>query len=413
MWPRELADVGHGIPREVQRDRTGRAGQAVHLGGIVDALEDRARAAGLREDAEARARVAVAPRGRLDHERAQRASAASMSTPRPRSLAVSESCSVTSSSLPGHATSSRAEISHRSRRRPRRRAARTSRAAPRRPRPCASRERLPSSPAARACTSTLPSAVASTGPASTRRPSTSAVIWQSTRVARAAADHVDRLDAAAADLLEPLEHEPVLAGERDEDAAHELARRLRRPLARAHAGLGDAPRHVAGAQQVLVVGVEQRHVIARGLRQAQQILVAVPSAASERRDSCSSQRPMTLRSRRVVPSTPRSLERLKRCASASSTGASSSTPSSDQVPLESTAELRSRSGAATNAEAVSWAATAHTGTAEPVVRQQRAERRPRLDELAEDPRAAARGVRSARPPSARCGRRAGRSSRPP
>ena len=91
-------------------------------------------------------------------------------------------------------------------------------------------------------------------------------------------------------------------------------RRRRRALARAHAGLGDAPRHVAGAQQVLVVGVEERHVVARGLGQAQQILVARarPRRASERRHSCSSQRPMTLRSRRVVPSTPRSLERLKR-----------------------------------------------------------------------------------------------------
>ena len=68
----ELAYVGHGVPGEVQRDRAGRARQAVHLGGVVDALEDRARTAGLGEDAEARAGVAVAPRGRLDHERAER-----------------------------------------------------------------------------------------------------------------------------------------------------------------------------------------------------------------------------------------------------------------------------------------------------------------------------------------------------
>ena len=40
-------------------------------------------------------------------------------------------------------------------------------------------DREPSSPAARACTSTLPRAVASTGPASTSRPVTSAVSWQS------------------------------------------------------------------------------------------------------------------------------------------------------------------------------------------------------------------------------------------
>ena len=57
----------------MQRDGAGRARQPVHLGGIVDALEDRARAPGLGEDAEARAGVAVPPRGRLDHERAERA----------------------------------------------------------------------------------------------------------------------------------------------------------------------------------------------------------------------------------------------------------------------------------------------------------------------------------------------------
>ena len=59
------------VPREVQRDRARGAGQAVDLGGVVDALEDVARAAGLREDAEARARVAVAPRGRLDRQLAR------------------------------------------------------------------------------------------------------------------------------------------------------------------------------------------------------------------------------------------------------------------------------------------------------------------------------------------------------
>ena len=74
MWPAQLAHVVDGVPREVQRDGARGARQAVHLGGVVDALEGRARPAGLREDAEARARVAVAPRGRLDHERAERAS---------------------------------------------------------------------------------------------------------------------------------------------------------------------------------------------------------------------------------------------------------------------------------------------------------------------------------------------------
>ena len=49
------------VPREVHRHRARRAGQAVDLGGVVDALEDVARAAGLREDAEARARSRRSP----------------------------------------------------------------------------------------------------------------------------------------------------------------------------------------------------------------------------------------------------------------------------------------------------------------------------------------------------------------
>jgi len=44
----------------------------VDLGGVVELVVDVARAAGLREDAEAGAGVAVAPGGRLDDERAER-----------------------------------------------------------------------------------------------------------------------------------------------------------------------------------------------------------------------------------------------------------------------------------------------------------------------------------------------------
>ena len=40
MCAAQLAVVVDGVPREVQRDRAGGAGQAVHLGGVVDALED-------------------------------------------------------------------------------------------------------------------------------------------------------------------------------------------------------------------------------------------------------------------------------------------------------------------------------------------------------------------------------------
>jgi len=69
----QRAVVVHRVPREVHRHRARRAGQPVHLGGVLDALEHVARAPGLLEGREAGARVAVAPRRRLDHERAERA----------------------------------------------------------------------------------------------------------------------------------------------------------------------------------------------------------------------------------------------------------------------------------------------------------------------------------------------------
>ncbi len=52
---------------------------------------------------------------------------------------------------------------------------------------------------------------------------------------------------------------------------------------------------------------------------------------------------MTFLSSRIVPSTPRSLV----SARSENTGSGSSSPSSDQVPDESTAACSSRSGAAT------------------------------------------------------------------
>ena len=62
---RQIVDL---IPREVQRDGRGRAGQPVHLGRVVDALEHVARPAGLLERRKARPGVAVAPRRGLDFE---------------------------------------------------------------------------------------------------------------------------------------------------------------------------------------------------------------------------------------------------------------------------------------------------------------------------------------------------------
>ena len=69
---------------------------------------------------------------------------------------------------------------------------------------------------------------------------------------------------------------------------------------------------------------------------------SVKPASQTRAHSCSSHRPMTFLSRRIVPSTPRSLV----SAGSENTGLGSSSPSSDQVPLDRIAECSSRSGVA-------------------------------------------------------------------
>ena len=174
----------------------------------------------------------------------------------------------------------------------------------------------PSSPAARAWTSTLPSAVASTGPASTAPAETSAVSWQSS--ALRAPPPITWIVATSRPVtcLEPLEHQPVLAGQRDEDAAHELARSTPAAAARRARTPGDPRRHVArraGSRRRRGRTAARR---ARRLGEAQQLARTSPRrvGSSARRHSCTSHRPITLRSRRVVPSTPRSLVRLKRRA---------------------------------------------------------------------------------------------------
>ena len=87
-----------------------------------------------------------------------------------------------------------------------------------------------------------------------------------------------------------------------------------------------------GRQEAVVVGIEERHVGARGGGEPVQLVVG--RVAPARRHSCTSHRPITLRSSRIVPSTPRSLVRLYSRAGAVSTGSSSSRPSSDHVPEE-------------------------------------------------------------------------------
>ena len=101
----------------------------------------------------------------------------------------------------------------------------------------------PSSPAARAWTSTLPSAVASTAPTTTSRPVTSAVSRHSSSLRTPPPIAWTHVIVAPGDGLEPLEHEAVLAGERDEDRARGLAAVARLALA----GCARRPRRSAPA----------------------------------------------------------------------------------------------------------------------------------------------------------------------
>src|SRR5207247_9095562 len=67
----QLGVVVDRVPRKVQGHRAGGAGEPVHLGGVVDALEDVSRAARLREGREAGSRIAIPPGRRLDDELAE------------------------------------------------------------------------------------------------------------------------------------------------------------------------------------------------------------------------------------------------------------------------------------------------------------------------------------------------------
>ena len=159
-------------------------------------------------------------------------------------------------------------------------------------------------PAARAWMTTLPSAVASTGPAITGRPVASAVSWQSRSFCEPPPTMWTTSTSRSASVGGLADGAGVAVGERVEDAAHGRGRRRgRRPAAarsaRASAG-GDEGRVVdvdAGpAGQAAGAAARSR---ARGRR-----------APTSRRHSWSSHSPPTLRRKRVRPSTPTSLVKL-------------------------------------------------------------------------------------------------------
>src|SRR6266540_2089757 len=92
-------------------------------------------------------------------------------------------------------------------------------------------------------------------------------------VERAAADDVDLRRDLARRGAEQLDRLPVLEREALEHAADDLARLLRRLLARARAGLADPPRHVPGRQEDGVIRVHERAPRGRRLGERDQLRV--------------------------------------------------------------------------------------------------------------------------------------------
>ena len=131
---------------------------------------------------------------------------------------------------------------------PRRFGARARKVPPRRPGWCAAgraarRSPPPSTPAARAWTSALPSAAASTGPATTGSPQASAVSWQS-RALRAPPPTTCTTSTSRPDSSAARAHgAPVGQRQAVEDAAHRLGLALRRRLP----GRGCTPRRCGPA----------------------------------------------------------------------------------------------------------------------------------------------------------------------
>src|SRR5439155_21830901 len=82
-------------------------------------------------------------------------------------------------------------------------------------------------------------------------------------VAGASPDHVDGRQVTAADGLQAFEHEPVLASKRDEDRSHHLAAVAGLALTAPATGGRDPRRHVAGGEEAVIVGVEERDVRGR------------------------------------------------------------------------------------------------------------------------------------------------------
>ena len=191
-------------------------------------------------------------------------------------------------------------------------------------------------PRARAWTSALPSAVASTGPAITGRPQASAVSWHSSCVAHPAADHVDDVDRPPGQLLRlviaggrPRPGCPGCSGPPRPGRSGRLPRPGRRPRRTGRA----CPR----GQEHRVVGVD--HEVSGGSpgRLGQQLaeLTARPAAPGPQRLL---QQPQAHHVAQVADPCRRRPASLVKLAARgwprSAPARSSSSPTSDQVPQE-------------------------------------------------------------------------------
>ena len=194
------------------------------------------------------------------------------------------------------------------------------------------------SPNACSWTRTLPSAAASTGPArTTRRVDVRGQLAEEV-VLRAAADHVHDLDRACRSPPRSARARggTCRRGSRRSRASGPRARRVR-PGRVARRRPGCAPACLPGASSSGRSGSKDGAARAPHARAPTSAAYsgASPSRSHARRHSWTSHRPMTFFRSRVVPPKPRSFVRFAAARLlARRTGASSSTPTSDQVPLE-------------------------------------------------------------------------------
>ena len=180
-------------------------------------------------------------------------------------------------------------------------------------------------PVASICIAMLPSAVASTGPASDGPPGRVRRELIQQPVARSAADDPDRRVAMSGQLLERLEDGAVLERQALEDRPREagLARRL--GLAGLPAVGRDRRRHVRRMEEPAVVRIEERSErvpSSSAPRSAGRRTVNCwPASFQRRMHACSSHRPPMFLSSRVVPQTPPSLVKFSSRAFVEITGA--------------------------------------------------------------------------------------------